>query len=151
MIDYNIILTKLNQTLTIIRELTSVEFISNQEVTDVDKNAKKSIKLGKKADEYICQLVRSKEGIEKYRYWLSSTIDYQRWNAAFNMYPLFPKECFKILLECEKKCNEELEKSDMNVVINLYSKSFDNDNILYRRLKKIYNVDDLSLISRERL
>lgn len=140
--NHDKILEKLQITLKMIYELTDFDNIT----TD---NAKKSREYGRKADKYIKQLIETNEGIEKYKSWLSSKEDYLRWNSALNLYPLFPKKCYNVLLECEKKCNDNIRKSSMKTILLSYSKNIDDDNIFYKKLKKLYNTDNLALLCKE--
>ncbi len=114
------------------------------------ENSKKTRKLGNEIEKNIIKIVNDDLGILKYKLWLDSEDLDLKWNAAFNLIPLYPMECFKKLIECEEKNNNDsLEKLSMNNVINAYKCGLTSDNIFTQRLKRIYKIDDLNQLNRE--
>lgn len=113
-------------------------------------NSKKTRKLGNEIEKNIIKIVNDDLGIIKYKLWLDSEDLDLKWNAAFNLIPLFPTKCLKALIECEEKSvSNSLEKLSMNNVINAYKCGISSDNVFTQRLKKIYKVNDLNKLNRE--
>lgn len=139
---YEEILEKLN---FLIRE--------NEDLTKFDNlsadNARKTRILSKKMENYIVLLINANEVIEKYKKWLSSNDISLKWNAALNLFPVYPKKCLKIFDECENKSSDKLVKTSMNDVIQEYNKGLNDNNVFIVRLKKIYSTNDLTHLNRE--
>lgn len=142
MTNYDEILKLLDDALKEIEKLTDFENLSKE-------NSKKSQLLGKNVDKYVSKLISNNDGIEKYKTWLFTNDVSLKWNAALNLYPIFPKMCLNALAECEIECYDTLKKSSMNAVIEAYKKSKNNNNIFIKRLQKLYKINNLSVLNRE--
>lgn len=114
-------------------------------------NSKRTRKLGDEIEKKLINIVNDDLGIIKYKLWLDSEDLDLKWNAAFNLIPLYPTKCLKALIECEEKSvSDSLEKLSMNNVINAYKCGISSNNIFTQRLKKIYKVNDLNKLNREK-
>lgn len=140
--EYDLILKELKYLIKQIDELTSFDNLSSE-------NSKMSRECRKKADKCIQQLIQTDEGIEKYKSWLLLDDYNLKWNAALNLYPLYPKECLDSLIECNRLCNDKLIKSSMEDVIAAYKKPISDNNIFHLKLKKLYKIDNLSTLNKE--
>ena len=139
---YEEILEKLSILIKKIEELTKFDNLSAD-------NARETRNIGKKIDNYIVLLINTNEGVEKYKKWLLSNDISLKWNAALNLFPLYPKKCLEIMRECENITIDKLVKTSMNDVIREYNKGLNDNNAFIVRLKKNYSTNDLTLLNRE--
>ncbi len=141
MIDYKEVLDTLEHAIKKIEELTAIDNLSLE-------NAKQSRAYGKIADKCIMKLVKTDEGVNMYKKWLDSSDDNLKWSAGLYLFPIFPKKCLKVLIECERINNNKLAESCMKSIIEAYKKPLNDDNIFYKRLKKLYKTENLELLNK---
>lgn len=106
---------------------------------------KKNIALGRKSSSLAKQLINN--ALEDFIKLLEDDNILVAEGAAECLYPLFPKKCIRILKQYSNTLDNEIEKYRVETIIA----EFKNPGVFFvENFRKLYNVDDLSTLNREK-
>ena len=112
-----------------------------------DADVKESIRLGKKFNKTVNELVGTEEGVFALTQCMEDENPRVRFMAARDLYPLYPKKAMKIMKDYEKVVTYGLKKMSVENVI----RGFQNkQKVFVDQFKKMYNCEDLDSLNREK-
>lgn len=129
-------------------ELFLQEYTNVQNLSKKDYDPKLTVKIGKRVDKNLSKILNNEEGIKEFMRLLSHENEFIKFLAARFLYPILPKTSLLIMKNYKNQLKSKIEIHEVDNVLEGFT---NKQKIFMEQFEKLYNVEDLAILNREKL